>query len=270
MASATKTSPASGRRASIKLWVVLGVLLWLGFVIYQTPAVWGAWLMTRATNQLALSGITGSLWKGSASLASIRIDQEDISLGELRWQLQPLSLLVLSPCATVETRQEGQQMNGEICVAMDGSFEVHQADFSGPAALFQKTVPFPIDGQISIHLDQLRVKDQQLQQLGGNVSWGSAQIFNGSNWMPIGSYAAELNGDNQGGVNAKIFHLDGPVQLDLNGTFPATGGGNIAGSLSMEQDFAQTINAEAWLSMFARENGTDAEGRVQYQVETNL
>lgn len=270
MASATKTSSASGRRPSIKPWVVLGVVLWLGFAIYQTPAVWGAWLMTRATDQLALSGITGSLWNGSASLASVKIEQEDYSLGELRWQLQPMSLLLLNPCALVETRQEGQQMNGEICVSLNGSLEVHQADFSGPAALFQKTVPFPIDGQISIHLDQLHVKDQQLQQVSGNISWGSAQIFNGSNWMPIGSYAAELNDDTQGGVNAKIFHLDGPVQLDLNGAFPATGGGNIAGTLTMEPDFAQTINAEAWLSMFAREDGTDEEGRVKYQVDTNL
>src|SRR5690554_7476675 len=87
MASATKTSSASGRRPSIKPWVVLGVVLWLGFAIYQTPAVWGAWLMTRATDQLALSGITGSLWNGSASLASVRIEQENYSLGELRWQL---------------------------------------------------------------------------------------------------------------------------------------------------------------------------------------
>ena len=80
-----------------KFWIALGILIWLVFVISQIPAVWGAWLMTRGNDQLALSGVSGSVWNGRASLASVKVQQKDYSLGELRWELHPLSLVFLNP-----------------------------------------------------------------------------------------------------------------------------------------------------------------------------
>ena len=54
-----------------KLWIPLGVILFLVFVISNIPAIWGAYLLTRGTG-VALSGVTGTLWNGRASLASVR------------------------------------------------------------------------------------------------------------------------------------------------------------------------------------------------------
>ena len=54
-----------------KFWIPLGLVLFLVFVTSSIPAIWGAYVLTRGTG-IALSGVTGSLWQGRASLASVR------------------------------------------------------------------------------------------------------------------------------------------------------------------------------------------------------
>lgn len=269
MASVKETAPARPRRISNKLWIVLGVLAWLVFVISQTPAVWAAWFMTRGSDQLALSGVTGSFWNGRASLASIKVEQKDYSLGELRWELHPFSLLLLKPCATVHTRQDRQQIDGKVCSSLGGNIELHNADISAPAALFQGALPLPIDGHLSARINELRMGDQQVQRLNGNLTWTGARIHNGNNWMNLGSFAAELAHAPEG-VSANIFNIDGPVQLQLQTLLALAGGGSVKGQFSMSQAFAEEVNAGAWVSMFAQPDGTDDAGNNRYRVDMNL
>lgn len=269
MFSVKKVSLAQPAKMNSKLWIALGVILWLVFVISQIPALWGAWLMTRG-GDLALSGVTGSLWKGHASLASIKIEQKDYSLGGLDWQLQPLSLLLLKPCATIQTRIEGQEIDGEVCSGLGGSIQLRNMDLSASAGLFQGVLPLAIDGQIAAHIDELRMDNQTLEKLKGTLSWTAARIHNGNNWMDVGSYGAELTDDAQGGINASIFNLEGPVILQLQAALLAAGGGTVKGTVSMPTGFAQEINAGAWISMFAQEQESDEEGNKRFTVDTNL
>ena len=77
-------------KAKKKLWISLGVVLFLVFVLSNIPAIWGAWVLSRGTG-LAMSGVTGSVWNGKASLASLQMCGQEHSLGQLSWQLNPLS-----------------------------------------------------------------------------------------------------------------------------------------------------------------------------------
>ena len=131
-----------------KLWIPLGVTLFLVFVISSIPAIWGAYLLTRGTG-VALSGVTGTLWNGRASLASVRTTDQEYSLGQLSWSLSALSLLTLSPCAQVTTKLPLQQFDGEICAGTSGALKVRNADVSLPVALVQAKIPVPIQGQFS-------------------------------------------------------------------------------------------------------------------------
>lgn len=270
MVSVNTSAHAQSRIAGNKLWIVLGILLWLLFVISQIPASWGAWMMTRGSDQLALTGVTGSLWAGRASLASIKVDQKDYALGELQWNLKPLSLLLLKPCAIIKTRQDSQEIEGNMCVGMGGSFALYDADINAPAALFKNILPLPFDGQFSARIEELQTNNKQLQELKGSISWTGARIFNGNNWMELGNYAAELSDDTQGGINAKIFNIDGPVQVQLDAAIASAGGGNVKGEVVMSRGFAEQINAGAWISMFAQADGTDEQGNNRYRVDTNL
>lgn len=247
-------------------WILLALVLWLVFAVSKTPAIWGAYAMTRS-GQLALSGVSGTLWHGSASLASFKADQVDYSLGQLYWTLDPWSLLTLNPCADIRAELERQQIEGRVCADLSGGLTLHQADISAPAALLQPSLPLPIDGQLSVHIDQMQIQGNYLKLLRGSLSWTGARIHNGKNWMGLGSYAAELSDDTQGGIGAKVFHLDGPTEVDMQVQLAAGGGGSAKGSFSMTRAFSAEVQADAWISMFGQAEETDGEGKTRYRVE---
>lgn len=262
---------ASSRRFSrstsrLVIWTLTGFLVWLIFVISQIPASWGAWAMTRS-GQVGLSGVSGTLWNGRAGLASFNVEQTEYSLGQLRWTLNPWSLLMLKPCANINTELDRQHIDGKVCSGIGGILSLHNTSISAPASLLQAALPLPLDGQISAQIKRMDLKEDYLQHLQGNFSWTSAQINNGSNWMRLGSYAAELKDDQQGGIEAQVFHLDGPTQVDMLVHLMAGGGGSAKGKLVMSREFTQEVQADAWISMFAQLEQTDSEGNNHYQVE---
>jgi general secretion pathway protein N len=252
-----------------KLWIPLGVILFLIFVISNIPAVWGAYLMTRGTG-VALSGVTGSLWNGRASLASVRMSNQEYSLGQLSWSLRPLSLLTLSPCAKVTTKLPMQNFDGEVCTALGGAVHLSNADVSLPVALVQGHIPFPVQGQVSAHIDKLELRGNELRKLKGKLSWNAARVNTGTNWLEIGSYAAELSDNGKNGVSAKFFQLSGPVEVNLQIELAAPSGGKVTGMLAAPKAFFEAANAVDMLAMFAQEDRVDEEGRTHYRVDMNL
>ncbi len=252
-----------------KLWVPLGIVLFLVFVISNIPAIWGAYMLTRGTG-ISMSGVTGSLWNGRASLASVRTAEREYSLGQLSWRLSPLSLLTLSPCAQVTTKLPLQQFEGEVCSGLGGSIKVHDADVSLPVALVQGRIPVPVQGQLSAHVDELGLRGNVLQKLKGNVTWNGARVNTGSNWLDIGSYGIELNDNGKNGVSAKLFHLSGPIDVALQIELNAPNGGKVSGEIAAPKSFFESAHAIDILAMFSREDRVDEQGKTHYRVDMNL
>jgi len=252
-----------------KFWIILGVVLWLYFVISHIPAVWGAYLMTRS-GDVGMTGVSGTLWSGRASLVSVKVKEADYSLGQLSWTLNPFSLLLLKPCADVETVMDNQNIDGHICVGFKGAMDISNANISFPARLIQPQLPLPIDGKFSLHLDSLILKNSQLNNLQGKLSWTEGKVHNGTNWMDVGGFGAELADDEKSGISAHIFDVNSPVHVDVTAVFSSPTGTSIKGMLSMSDAFAQQSNASAWLSMFATPTSPDPQGNLQYAVDMNL
>lgn len=252
-----------------KLWIPLGVALFLVFVISNIPAIWGAYLLTRGTG-LALSGVTGTVWNGSASLASLRQPAQEYSLGQLSWSLSPLSLLTFSPCAQITTKLPMQQFDGEVCSGSGGAVKVRNADVSLPVALLQAKLPVPVQGQFSSHIDELELRGNVLLKLKGKLTWNGARVNTGANWLDLGSYAAELSDNGNNGISAKLFHLAGPVDVDLQVELAAPSGGKVTGEFAAPKAFFESANAIDMLSMFAQEERVDEQGKTHYRVDMNL
>lgn len=252
-----------------KLWIPLGIVLFLLFVISNIPAIWGAYMLTRGTG-VALSGVTGSIWNGRASLASVRTAEQEYSLGQLSWSLRPLSLLTLSPCAQVTTRLPLQQFEGEICSGLGGAMKVHKADVSLPVALVQGKIPVPLQGQLSVHIDELSLRENTLLKLKGNLTWNGARVNTGTNWLDIGSFAAEMNDNGNNGVSTKLFQLTGPVEVALQIEMTAPSGGKVSGELAAPKSFFESAHAIDMLAMFAQEDRVDEQGKTHYRVDINL
>ncbi len=255
--------------ASKKFWITLGVLVWLYFVVSNLPAVWGAYALSRG-GDIAMSGVSGTVWNGRASLASVKVKGTDYSIGQLTWKLNILSLFTLKPCALITTHMDNQEFDGNVCVKGKSGVTVKNATASFPAALVQPLLPLAIDGQFNLTIEKLDVDNSQLLGVRGKASWMNAKIFNGANWMTIGGLGADLVDDGKKGLSAHIVDVNSPLRLDLVGNLPFPTGGNIKGSFALPEAYYREINAGAWLSMFAIPQANDAQGNLVYQVDLNF
>lgn len=243
-------------------WLVLLVVLTAVFAVSRTPATWAAYFMTQG-NTLAMSGVSGTVWDGRARMSSIEIDNQHYSLGALRWQLSPMSLVGLRPCADVDARLEGQQISGLACAGLDGEVSVSNASIDAPANLVQAGVPVPIEGQLAASLQTLRMVNGQLQDLRGNLSWTNARVQADGAWASLGSFAAEAQYDpGQNALVAQVFDLDGPLDVDLTVRLPLEGGIFVNGEVELAGAFSDQIQAEEWLPMVL-----DHQGGNRYQVD---
>jgi general secretion pathway protein N len=232
-------------------WLLLAVALFLVFVIVQIPASWGGYLMTR-NGALALSGVSGSVWHGRAGMASVKIDGRDYLLGELRWDLQPLSLLTLTPCAELKTDHERQQITGTACTSLANTLTLRDTDISVPASLLQGLPEhYSITGQLSAHIEQFTLKQQSLQQLQGNLSWSAARLNNGQRWLTLGAFAADLSATDSGELAAEVFSLEGPVDLKGTLTMALSGGVNVDVEVALTDAFKRDSQADQWLPLVA-------------------
>lgn len=254
---------------SKKFWISLGIVFWLYFVISNLPAAWGAYLLTR-DGTIAMNGVSGTLWNGRASLASVKIKGVDHSIGQLNWKLNVLSLFIFRPCAQIGTHMDGQEFEGAVCIKGKRGMTVKNATTTFPAALVQPLLPLAINGQFTLDIEQLEVGDMQLLSLRGKATWTEGKIYNGSNWMGLGSLGADLKDDGKKGLSAHIFDINSPLKIDLAGALPYPTGAAIKGTFALSEPYFREINAGAWLSMFAIPQSNDAQGNLVYSVDLNF
>ena len=83
------------------LFILVLVGVFLVIVVSRTPAAWAAWGIHKVAPNVWFTGVSGTLWKGQAASAQVDLGSDSIALGEMKWKLKPLSLLILSPCMAV-------------------------------------------------------------------------------------------------------------------------------------------------------------------------
>jgi len=243
-------------------WILALVVLTLIFVVMRIPASWGAYLMTQG-NGLGMSGLSGSLWQGRAGMTSVEIDGQHYSLGVLQWRLSPWSLLILRPCADLQARLEGQNLEGRVCASLSGAVRVTDTQLEAPAQLIQAGIAVPIDGRLSANIKTLAMKNQQLSELDANVSWTRARINAEGRWYQLGAFAAEARYDPEAdALVADTFDLEGPIDLEATLRLPLSGGIFIQGELALDDAFSRQIQASEWLPLVL-----DARGENRYGVD---
>lgn len=250
-----------------KTWVVLTLVIALIFILGQIPAVWGGYILTRGTG-LALTGITGSVWDGRASLASIKVQSDEYSLGALTWKLTPWSLI--SRCANVTTKLEMQHFDGQICARSNGEIRLLNADVGIPAELLQNRIPVPVQGNFSAHINDVRLTGNVLSALDAKITWNNARVSAGPSWIDLGNVAAEVADDRNNGIVAKVFSLSGPIDLALDVQLLAPSGGSVSGRFAAPSQLIDSFGAREILSMFAQQERVDEEGRSHYSVNMPL
>ena len=132
----------------------LGLSLYLAFALISFPArVAVDWF---APDQVALTGVEGTLWNGSAVLGAIA----GIPVSELTWDLKPTSLLLGRLGADVSTRIADGFVEGSV---MAGGERVVLTELRGTMRLssFASLLPLGgVDGLVTWQMDRLELTEQ--------------------------------------------------------------------------------------------------------------
>jgi hypothetical protein len=188
---------------------ILGLLLLLLLALFSVPARIIPGFIDE--QQLRLSGVSGRAVDGRAARALLRTPSGFFHLGELRWRLDPWSLLTLSPALHLESEWSTQR--GSLRVRLAGSqLQVRDLDAVVDAAVIQQALPISVSGRLELLFDELVLEEQQLISAQGRLVWQDAAWQPASGPRNLGTYVAEITSPGDGELEAQLDTLSGSVQ----------------------------------------------------------
>lgn len=237
------------------------ILCFLFLVIARVPATWGAWAVHQAAPDVWLTGVSGTLWQGRASGGTVLLGGKAIPVEDLRWRLQPGALLGFRACAEVQARVLDQPASGVFCGTTGEQLIARDVQLNVPMAFVSQWLDPDFAGVASVQLENLRTQGQRVQALQGNLSWPDARWHDGERWVSLGTFAASLQENDNGGIHAEIFDLDGPFKLQLTGDFVLHQEPVIKGHVTASEQAPQQIRE---LLVFIGEPMDDGSVRIAW------
>lgn len=244
--------------------VVFGLLVYLAALIFTFPAerAYAHWQASEQANKsFALSGISGSVWSGKASMALI----QGQPLKDVKWTLHPSSLLFGQVGLSWRFQlPENGYAQAETAFGLDSSVSFEQLEARLPAswvaAVANAAVVRP-SGDLSANLTQLTWDGQSLSSAEGRVAWHGAGV-NIFKPVALGDLALSLETTDDA-VKGVVSDGGGPLSLDGLLTLSPDGQYAFNGSLAARN----APDLEAALRSMGR-TGTD--GRIQLKRSGSL
>ena len=211
-----------------RYWVFIALLFTALLVLRTVPATWVVYGVQQAVPGFQVSGVSGSLWSGSATFSQWVDRGHTLSLGQLDWTLQPWSLLLLTPCIVFSTEipqpsSVQQSIKGMACYSLLGGEAIlKNVDITLPIAKISPYFNMNLEGQIDAHVKQAALKqDRTLGTTSGHLSWQRAALYNGSQWVSLGHIQGQFR-DDQGGLSSQwaeaeqSSNIAAPIEIDLD------------------------------------------------------
>ncbi len=188
------------------------VVLLLLAVVINAPARLLAFLVPAEA--VALSGFSGSLWRGSASRCLLLLPGGYLHLGALNWSLQPFSLLLFSPTLSIDSAWGPQRISGDI--TLRGAAEVELSEFEGniSAAVVRQFLPVALNGELSTRIEHLRLEEGLPQEAEGQLVWQRAAWMSPQGQQALGSYALDFTQQAESPLEGRVLTLQGPVNAE--------------------------------------------------------
>ena len=250
---------------TVKSWLWLSLPLLFIALIIHAPARLIQWLVPEQLT-LQTSHYEGSLWNGRASQVVIGADGAYIAVDTLRWQLQPLSLLLFSPAAEIQLQvhqgQQSQELHGLFQWLGSERWQATNLEANLPAEVVGHFAGgYPVSGQLSLQLAELQAISDHIDQIDGNISWQSARWNNGDRWFDLGSIAGDLSGQGKG-IEVKLFDLSGPLEIDGQLLLKPSGTIDIKGTVGLRPQAPKEFSQA--LPLFA-EQQPDGKYKIDFQ-----
>ena len=121
-----------------------------------------------APAQLQFSGVSGSVWRGSA--ATVVLPNEAIEVSPLQWRLRPTALFAGRVSAEVDASSSNASFRGVTSVSLGGEVTVSESRIAAP--LEELTTDLSIGqvfGQLEAHIDKLVFVAEWPERLIGTI-----------------------------------------------------------------------------------------------------
>lgn len=242
----------------MKRYIFAGLLVFAVVLIVSFPArVAYRWF---APPDLSLSGISGSIWSGSAT--------EGLAGGayirDISWRLRPADLLTGKLAFSTTSRPASGSMETDVAVGIDGSLTLSNLAGSVPLDLVHPAFQLAgISGDLSMQFAKLEISDGLPVDVDGSVTVANM-------------YAPALSAGTLGDFRAQFVTNDGGVTgsvEDLSGVLDVAGSITISPdrTYSLVGDVAARPGAPPSIEQQLRFLGSaDARGFRQFRFEGQL
>ncbi len=215
------------------------ITLVLGLLVFFPARVAYRWF--APADLVAISGIDGSVWSGTAREASA----SGVFVRNMRWRFQPLSLFTGKLAYAIEATPTSGFVEARVAVGITGAVTMQDVKASLPIRALQRAVSMPgLGGEVNLQFERLQLADGLPVTADGTVEVANLVaplVYRGS----IGGYRAEFF-TQESGVMASVEDTDGLIDL--------------AGSLEISPDRSYTFIAQ-----LAAKSNTPASVRQQMQ-----
>jgi general secretion pathway protein N len=240
--------------------VAAGLTTFLIFLIAGIPAAVGiAWL---APESLRLSGVSGSLWRGSAAGADIG----RLRLGETHWALSPFSLLLGRLAGDMNTKIGDGAASGSVAIGLSGTVRCTECQYEGPVAGLRTLVPAmrTLDGSINVEIAALEISDRWPVRVVGTARLSNVPIRvrgQSAGNSPVATFEATVGADPvpAGGlIEATVRDAGGPLELAARLSVRPPGDFEFSGRAKARHDApAEVVNALAVLGPKGSDGSTE-------------
>ena len=194
-------------RMGLALFILLLVIL-----IVSAPARLLGLLVP--SGDLVIHGFSGSLWRGEAAQCVVRAGHGYLNLGNVKWHLEPMSLLTLSPTIALESHWGTQAIAGVVTVrdVQDIDLDIADLDATISAKLLRQFAPLQVGGDIAVRAEHLAIRGGIPNASKGQIVWRDGAWLSSLGSIPLGSYAVDFAQPQGGALTGKVVTISGAVQ----------------------------------------------------------
>lgn len=186
------------------------LMLLLACLLVSAPARLLGMLLPQG--QIVMQGFSGSLWRGSASRCLVQAGPGYLHMGTVQWRLEPLSLLLLAPRLSLDSKWGGQTLATGLVLRGQQDIDLYDLEANIPAGLVRQFAPVALGGMLSVQLERLQLRGGLPQEASGRLVWRDGVWLAPSGPITLGSYAMDIGQDPGGPLTGEVLTLSGPVE----------------------------------------------------------
>jgi hypothetical protein len=127
---------------------VLAAALVIALLVTRAPASLLGNALPPAVN---VTGLAGTVWKGEAAYVEIPLQAKPFALGRISWTLNPMGLF-FGDVIRLRSDWGSQTVDVSISPALNGSFDVNDAQLRIDLGWLRQLLPFYVGGQLKADL----------------------------------------------------------------------------------------------------------------------